>query len=175
VTWLQERLVLNDEGLSGSIHKFPSLLFLASKTNSNPSYYNGFKRGLSLDDDSLRKLVQKLPSALGVTIEDDLELRFAWLKKRLDLDDKELSKLVKTMPPILGLSIDDSLEPKLAWLKVKLKLDDTVDEMVHIYQIQAVTEAMELDQDKLKELGLARMQDLPRRERASNRLFYCSS
>jgi hypothetical protein len=76
-----------------------------------------------LDDKSLSKLVQTLPSVLGLSIEENLEPKLVWLQERLSLDDKSLSKLVQRLPAVLGLSIEDNLEPKLSWLQERLELD----------------------------------------------------
>jgi hypothetical protein len=76
-----------------------------------------------LDDKSLSKLVRTLPAVLGLSIDDNLEPKLAWLQDRLDMDDKTLSKMVGTLPAVLGLSVEDNLEPKLKWLQGRLGLD----------------------------------------------------
>jgi hypothetical protein len=87
-----------------------------------------------LDDDSLSKLVQKCPSVLGMSIDNNLEPKLAWLKARLKLDDEGIYKLVKAQLQVLSYSIDDNLEPTLVWLQKRLVLDDaSLSELVQKY------------------------------------------
>ena len=82
------------------------------------------QKRLVLDDKSVSKLVQRQPSVLSLSIEDNLEPTLSWLQDRLSLDDKSLSKLVRTQPTVLGYSIEVNLAPRLAWLQERLDLDD---------------------------------------------------
>ena len=52
------------------------------------------QRRLGLDDMGLRKMVLRLPSLLGYSVEDNMEPKLEWLQTRLDLDDAELRKKV---------------------------------------------------------------------------------
>jgi hypothetical protein len=78
---------------------------------------------LLLDDATLSKTVKRFPSALGLSISDNLEPKLDWLQKRLNLDEAQLGKLILKAPSILNLSIPDNLEPKLNWLQGRLSLD----------------------------------------------------
>ena len=77
-----------------------------------------------MDNKSLSKLVQTMPSVLSKSIDDDLGSKLTWLKGRLELDDEGVSKLVKRLPQVLSYSIEENLKPKLAWLEKRLELDD---------------------------------------------------
>jgi mTERF domain-containing protein len=123
LSWLQERLSLDDKSLSKLVQASPPVLGCSTKENLEPKLA-WLKERLDLDDKSLSKLVKTLPSVLGFSIENNLKPTLAWLQERLDLDDKSLRKLVKTKPQVLSFSIEDTLEPKLAWLQERLSLDD---------------------------------------------------
>ena len=64
-----------------------------------------------MDDKALSKLIQKLPSVLGYSIEENLEPKLSWLKEGLGMDDKALSKLIQTLPAVLSCSIEETLNP----------------------------------------------------------------
>jgi hypothetical protein len=130
ISWLQDRLALDQEGLQTVLLRLtPMVGGLAQLLGSNleenlePTLV-WLQERLLLDDAGVAKLVKKEASFLGFSLET-LEERMAWLQTRLVLDDKCLSKLVQRFPPVLGCSVDDNLEPKLAWLQDRLSLDDT--------------------------------------------------
>ena len=65
-----------------------------------------------------------MPPILGLSIEENLDPKLAWLKARLELDDEGVSKLVKRLPAVFNYSIEQNIEPRLAWLGERLLLDD---------------------------------------------------
>ena len=57
---------------------------------------------VDLSDAELKKVVMRFFfSALGLSVEDNLEPRLDWLQRRLDLDDAGLRKMVLSLPQLL--------------------------------------------------------------------------
>jgi hypothetical protein len=100
----------------------PSVLSFSIENNLEPKL-SWLQDRLSLDDESLRKLVRRLPSVLSFSIENNLDPKLSWLQDRLSLDDKSLSKLVQTLPAVFCYNIEGNLDPKLSWLQERLELD----------------------------------------------------
>jgi hypothetical protein len=70
--WLQERLALDDEGLSKLVYRYPRVFSLAIEGNLEPTL-DWLQERLALDDEGLRKLVQREPTLLEFSIERNLE------------------------------------------------------------------------------------------------------
>jgi len=70
----------------------------------------------------LRKVVLRLPTLLGMSVEDNMAPKLEWLQARIDLDDPQLRKVVLGALSVLSTGID-TLESKLEWLQMRLDLD----------------------------------------------------
>jgi hypothetical protein len=77
------------------------------------------------------KLVKITPQALGLSLDENLKPKLAWLNVRLVLDDEASPSWSRVGQDktasswqVLSCSIQDNLKSKLAWLKVRLELDD---------------------------------------------------
>jgi hypothetical protein len=112
LSWLQERLELDEKGVSKLVKTCPSVFNYSIKDNLEPKL-SWLQERLELDEKGIRKLVKRLPSVLGMSIEDNLEPKLAWLQQRLELDEKGVSFVVQRMPPLLGCEIANNLEPTI--------------------------------------------------------------
>jgi hypothetical protein len=76
-----------------------------------------------VDDTSLSKLAQTLPSVLSLSVEQNLKPKLAWLQRRLVLDDASLSVVVQRMPTLLQLNVESNLEPTMTFYEECVGLD----------------------------------------------------
>jgi hypothetical protein len=77
-----------------------------------------------LDDESLSKLVQTMPSALGMNAEENLEPKLEWLGERLVLDDASLSEFAQQCASvIICCNIENNLEPAIKFYEECVGLD----------------------------------------------------
>ena len=81
-------------------------------------------RSLGLSDAEFKKVVIRLPSVLGYSVEANVLPSLAALQSRLGLSDAELIKVVLRTPPVLGLSVEVNVLPKLDFLQRELGLSD---------------------------------------------------
>ena len=79
---------------------------------------------LGLNEAELKKVVLRLPSVLGLSVDDTVLPKLAALQERLDLSEAELKKLVLSLPAVLGYSIVANVLPSLAALQSRLSLSE---------------------------------------------------
>ena len=79
---------------------------------------------LGLNEAELKKVVLRLPSVLGVSVDDTVLPKLAALQERLCLNEAELKKLVLSLPAVLGYSTEANVLPSLAALQSRLDLSE---------------------------------------------------
>ena len=136
VSWLKNRLGLDDNQIKKVIQSQPTILNISLKSDMGLSpKIDWLQKRLILDQKSLAKMITKSPNILTMSIKDNIEPTLDWLQKRLlDLDDASLSKMIQKLPTILAYSIPNNMEPTLDWLQERLSLTD--DELSKIIQTQ---------------------------------------
>merc|ERR1712007_268143 len=67
---------------------------------------------LGLDDAQVRKLVLKLPSVLGYSVEDNLEPTIEFYANTLAVDTPRLAEFILSLPSLLGYSLPKRLQPR---------------------------------------------------------------
>ena len=112
LTWLQERLSLDDKSISKLVQSYPQVFGLSVKNNIEPKL-TWLQERLDMDDKSISKLIKKVPQILGYSVEANLEPNLAWLQERLVLDDASLSFVVQRSPSLFTYNIERNLEPTI--------------------------------------------------------------
>jgi hypothetical protein len=80
LVWLEEKLKLDDAGLSKLVEKDLSLLDLG--LDSHEERVTWLQKWLVMDDDGRSTLVKKLLPNIGMIVEENLEPKSTWLKTR---------------------------------------------------------------------------------------------
>ena len=122
--WLQQRLGM-DEKETETLTQKPKnfrLLALRSDENVGPTL-DWLEDRFELDQASLKKLVTRFPTVLGLQA-STLDSKVEFLKEKLDLSDKQVAKAVISSPNLLGLSVDN-MSQKLNWLEDRLDFNTT--------------------------------------------------
>jgi hypothetical protein len=115
LSWLQERLSLDDKSLSKLVQTLPAVLGYSIDDNLEPKLV-WLQERLSLDDKSLSKLVQTLPAVLSYSIDDNLEPTIEFYEDCVGSD--AAIQVIAKNPSLLSYSLKNRLKPRLAQAQV---------------------------------------------------------
>ena len=93
------------------IQKWPAILCLSIPDNIEPKF-KWLQQRLSLTDDELSKLIQKLPPLLGCNINTNLEPTINFYIDALGDESKALAFVIRD-PSSLSRSLEKRLKPRL--------------------------------------------------------------
>lgn len=108
--------VLKHVDINKIIAKHPPLLGLSVENLVAKLHF--FTTFFCDDHAKVVRLVERRPSALGLSLDGNLTPLFNSLKSQLSLSDKDLAALVDKYPTILGLSFRANILPKLELLQL---------------------------------------------------------
>ena len=133
--WLKIRLSSTDNEIKKMIQSQPTILSRTSESDTGIApKIDYLQNRLLLDNISMKKLIQRLPCILGMSISENMEPKLDWLQQRLSLTDDELSKMIQRLPALFAYNKHTNMEPKLDWLQQRLSLtDEQLSEMIQRY------------------------------------------
>jgi hypothetical protein len=111
LSWLQERLSLDDKSISKLVRKLPTVLGMSIEDNLVPKL-SWLQERLELDSKSLSKLVQAAPPVLGYNVEANLEPTIEFYEDCVG--SNAAIEIIARDPLLLGSSLEKRLKPRLA-------------------------------------------------------------